>query len=320
MSEPITPKADQHVVEGEFIEADKVDKAAQLDAADTLADSNVKSASKKATASSPAKANHNRLLLTLVIMLVSGGALATALVTWLQLQPVLQTLSNQQAATVMVPNEQADKLARVIEKIAYQQNHIQQMGQALQAQQAQTQQFEQQFAAMDAQFSEMQHRLIALGEELEQLAALETQADAQVLIRSEAPDQAEQTPAAPTVIQIQDPNLRRDLNQLRSQLETALEQLNQDLGQLNQQSQQALTQLNDYVLSQKWQQDKARLQSQVETLTQQLSELTAQQQDWIEQIKPQIEQTLEEVAPQLDGFLSIFNQLFSIKKHGEAEQ
>ncbi|UQB42310.1 hypothetical protein JX580_11765 [Thiomicrospira microaerophila] len=306
MSEPITPKADQHAVEGEFIEADKQEKA-ELNAEEK--------ASKPTQADRPAKSKAARqsFLLTLVIMLVSGGALATALATWLQLQPLVQT-QIAESSELKHESQPYPMLDRVIEKINYQQNQIQQTRQELQAQQGQAQQIEQQFAAIEAQLSEMQHRIVALGEDVEQAAGVES------AVKGLANNEVIQENEASSVIHIQDPQLRQDLNQLRAQLESALDQVNRELEQLNQQSRQGLEQLNDYVNSEQWQQDKAKVQAQVEGISEQLSELASQQQQWIERIKPQIEQTLEEVTPQLEGFLSIFNQLFSIKKHNEAEE
>ncbi|WFE69607.1 hypothetical protein P8S54_04715 [Thiomicrospira sp. R3] len=309
MSEPITPKANQHAVEGEFIEADKEQK---IESPEKQASTEVKK-TQAVEKPRPSTNNQRSFLLTLVIMLVSGGALATALATWLQLQPVLHSLAAEPISHHAEP--QGMMIERVIEKIAYQQSQIQQIHQELQAQQGQAQQFEQQFAAVEVQLNEMQLHLVSLSETFAQTRASMPQADKPVEIDSNGLDSS-----LSSVIQTEDPSLRRDLNQLRSQLDNALEQINRDLQQLNQQSKESLAQFNDYVNSEQWQQDKARLQSQLQGFNEQLGNLADQQQEWIERVKPQIEQTLEEVTPQLEGFLSIFNQLFSIKKHTEDEQ
>lgn len=309
MSEPITPKADQHAVEGEFIEADKQQepKKPEKESAPEVKQTQGKEKPRQTTP-------HQRsFLLTVVIMLVSGGALATALATWLQLQPVLHHLAADQKMQQSEPH--GEMIEKVVEKIAYHQSQIQQTQQELHVQQAQVQQFDQQFASMRVQLKEMQLHLVSMTEELEQTKTTEPEGD-----KHSETDTKELNSTHSSVIQIEDPNLRRDLNQLRSQLDSALDQVNQDLENLNQQSQERLAQFNDYVNSEQWQQDKARLQSQLQGFNEQLGNLANQQQEWIERVKPQIEQTLEEVTPQLEGFLSIFNQLFTIKKHDENEQ
>jgi chromosome segregation ATPase len=305
MSDPITPKAEQHVVEGEFIQAEKSNHHAEPSEAK-------KSSTKQGKKLTPNKANS--LVLTFVIMLVSGGALATAVATWLQLQPVLKSL-----ATLSVPQPTETSLPMVeqaLEKIGYQHNQLQQQGKVLDVQQAHIQQLEDNLAQVQAQLAEMQLRIIALSDDLQAFA------DTPVAISQPLlPEVTEElnSNSAP-IIHIQDPNLRRDLNQIRSQLDAAIAQLNHGLQQLNAQSQQGLSQLNDYVNTEQWQQDKQQMEAQVNSLTSQLKDLASQQQLWIEKLQPQITQTLEDVTPQLEGFLSRFNQLFSIQKQTEQNE
>jgi len=71
MSEPITPKADRHVVEGEFVDSDVNPKTEQI--------------KPKAVWVS----RYKGLWLWGVVMVVSGIAFALALAAWLNLQPLV---------------------------------------------------------------------------------------------------------------------------------------------------------------------------------------------------------------------------------------
>lgn len=299
MSEPITPKAEHHVVEGEFVDAEPENKQKSAQGASQ------KTAKKSAFQSRLASLKPGaRGGLLFVIMLVSGTALAVALAAWLQLQKV-QTGVETAFASIQQPAE----LGRIMEKIAYQQNQMQRLHQSQQTLQAQVDALVEQQASYQAQLGEMQYKL-----------GQESGAQHRSNDSSDADTSAQTRHETPPVIHIQDPNLRQDMKQLEQELSQALAQVESDLARLNQQAQQGLTQISDYVESEAWQADKAQLQQQIQQLNAQLSELAKSQGEWIERLAPQLEQAIEDITPQLEGFWSRFNHLLRIQKQDEEAQ
>lgn len=271
MSEPITPKAQQHVVEGEFIETSS--------ASNTKPDDKPVTA-KKITWPQP-------IWLWLAVMLVSGTALAFALAAWLAL--------NQ-------PSPEAQLTQQLSHQVELQQAKIEALERELNAQQQQQQKLDQAWLSVTQ--------------------ALENNAS-----------QGEQTESTPPSIDMTafdqawsawqaDVNAR--LGRLNQQLEQALEKgkIQTDLDTFEQQVDAQLTQIKQQMdkLNQAQQAWSEEWSPKIRDLGEHLNGLAEQQAQWMARIKPQIEETVTEIQPQLDGIFSRFNQLFTIKKHEASPQ
>ncbi|MBE0494227.1 MAG: hypothetical protein IBX48_07775 [Thiomicrospira sp.] len=285
MSEPITPKAEHHVVEGEFVEAES--KSSDQSNQSEQAPKHTKKAERvKASGSAGSRAGTANLL-TWIILFVSGTAFALGLASWLHLQQVPSAAQiNQQLQPLHA------ELAQVSDKLQTQQQQIAEFKKTQQAWETALNELEQNQQTTQAQLQEMQLRL--------------SEASQAMFGFSESDDK---------VIKIDDPKLRADLEQAKQDLQTGLQTLREELQQLNQRAQQEWSAIEGYVESEQWQQDKQRLQTEIQTLTEELNELAQTQADWMARMAPKVQQAVDEITPQLEGIFSRFNELFSIKKH-----
>lgn len=289
MSEPITPKAEHHVVEGDYIEA-------ETDSLGTESKNESPQAhqvNQKSKLKTNPKTNRTSSWLWLAVMLISGAAFALALSTWLQFQSFSPGL---------------------VTAIGEQQNQILGLDQQLREQQQQQLEFQ-------LQLSHQQQNLERLAEQLQEqtLVLSELQhwqtAQPEVVQSETTPIEADETPLAKEpakTSQLPDSQTAKKLAELQQQTEQSINDLRAQLTELASHSRQQVT---DYVESEQWQQDKHTLQQQLAELETSLENLAKTQVEWIEKIKPQLEQIAEEIQPQLDGLFSRFNQIFKIKKH-----
>lgn len=286
MSEPITPKAEHHVVEGEFVEAES-NKSEQAQQDPTKKDSTQKAERIKTSGFKGARAGSN--LLTWIMMFVSGTAFALALASWLHTQQAPKAVDVNQALQPFHA-----ELVQLVDKLQNQQQVMAEFEQTQQAWKDALDELKQDQQNTQTQLEEMQLRL--------------TEASQAMFGFSESEDK---------IIKIDDPKLREDLEQAKQDLQSGLQTLREELQQLNQRSQQELSAIEGYVESEQWQQDKQRLQTELQTLSKELSELAQTQADWMARMAPKVQEAVDEITPQLEGFFSRFNQLFSIKKHSQ---
>lgn len=286
MSEPITPKAEHHVVEGEFVEAES--KSSNPSEPDQDEKSNKAERVKTSRFASPSWGSN---LLIWIILLVSGIAFALALASWLYIQqsPTRADLA-QQLQTYQT------ELMQLSDKLQTQQQHMTDFGQTQQSWQVALDELEQSQQTTQLQLEEMQLRLTEASEAMFGFSASDDK-----------------------VIKIDDPKLREDLEQAKQDLQMGLQTLREDLAQLNQRSQQELSEIEGYVESEQWQQDKQRLQSEIQSLSDELANLAQTQADWMARMAPKVQEAVDEITPQLEGIFSRFNELFSIKKHPAGE-
>ncbi|MDY0136028.1 MAG: hypothetical protein RBS36_02540 [Thiomicrospira sp.] len=263
MSEPITPKAQQHVVEGEFVEAPN---KAETDTAN-----HNETSAKKIAWPQP-------LVLWIAVMLVSGAALALALSSWVMVQR---------------PDPSAQLAQQLSHQVEQQQAQLQQLEQALQAQNQQQQQLQQAWASVSQAV-----------ETLSAQAPSASPADSHALEQALAQWQTE---------------VNNRLNQLNEVLATgaADEQTQGDIARFEQEVAQQVAQLKAQLeqLNQNQQAWVAQWEPKILSLGEHLNGLAQQQAQWIERLKPQIDAAVTEIQPQLEGFFSRFNQLFTIHKH-----
>lgn len=279
MSDPITPKAEHHVVEGEFVEAE----SKSANSSDHETDPSKKAKRVKTSHNNSWRSN----LLIWLILLVSGTAFALALASWLFIQqsPTRTDLVSQ------IQSQQAE-LIQLTEQLKNQQQHLAEFGQTQQAWKQALAELEASQQSSQIQLEEMQLRL--------------TEASQAMFGFSESDDK---------VIKINDPKLREDFEQAKQDLQTGLQTLREELAELNQRSQQELSEIEGYVESEQWQQDKQRLQTEIQSLSDELANLAQTQADWMASMAPKVQEAVDEITPQLEGLFSRFNQLFSIKKH-----
>jgi chromosome segregation ATPase len=275
MSEPITPKAEHHVVEGEFVEAETSHEAPK----------------DKAAKSSENKARAKRAIpwLWLAVMGVSGAAFALALAAWLEVK-------NPSPGLVAAIDQQQVQIQDLDKMLAAKQQTLDELQQAFQTQQ-------QALADLSAQAEER-------GLMIAQLQQQPPQADG-----SDAQSAAPVEPSSVEVPANQTDELKQKLAQAEQQTQQALADLQQQIQRLSEQGAQQFDQAQDYVQSEQWQQDKQALQAELEQMQQQVQTLMQQQAEWVAKVRPLFEQTAEDIKPQLEGIMSRFNQIFTIKKH-----
>ncbi len=274
MSEPITPKAQQHVVEGEFVEAPN---KAETDTAN-----HNETSAKKIAWPQP-------LALWIAVMLVSGAALALALSSWVMVQR---------------PDPNAQLVQQLSHQVEQQQTQLQQLEQTMQAQ---SQQLEQTMQAQSQQQQQLQQAWASVSQAVETLSAQApsaSPADGQALEQALAQWQTE---------------VNNRLNQLNEVLSggVADAQTQGDIARFEQEVAQQVAQLKSQLeqLNQNQQAWVAQWESKISGLGEHLNGLAQQQAQWIERLKPQIDAAVTEIQPQLEGFFSRFNQLFTIHKH-----
>jgi septal ring factor EnvC (AmiA/AmiB activator) len=266
MSEPITPKAEQHVVEGEFVEAPNKAEAAKDEKA-------------------PGKpiAWPQPLGLWLAVMLVSGAALALALSSWVTLQR---------------PDPSAQLAQQLSHQVEQQQTQIQQLEQALAAQQQQQQKLEEAWASVSQALETLSAQAqtptesAASSSDTQPFEQTLAQWQSEVSARLNQLNEALANGAATGQTQADIARFEQDVAQQVAQLKAQLEQLNQ----------------NQQAWVEEW-------GPKIRSLGEHLNGLAQAQAQWIERLKPQIEEAVTEIQPQLDGFFSRFNQLFTIHKH-----
>lgn len=279
MSEPITPKAEHHVVEGEFVEATHADKTQD----------NKFSRTDPKAKKRPTKNLAPFGWLWLVVMLVSGSAFALALAAWLQVKA-------PQPGLVAAIDQQQNHIQTLQQSLAQKQQAIDELNQVLQTQQ-------QTLAELSAQAQERGLMMAELQQQFSQIS----------LNTMSSPDLVE-SPATETST-----SQSEQLQQKLAQTEQALLELQQQIQRLSEQGSQQIDRAQDYVQSEQWQQDKQALQAELEQMQQQLQSLMQQQLEWVARVRPLLEQTAQEIKPQLEGIFSRFNEIFSIKKQIEAD-
>lgn len=253
MSEPITPKADRHVVEGEFVDSDVNLKTEQIKPKAGWVN------------------RHRNLWLWVVVMTVSGAAFSLALAAWLNVQ---QLMHQQQSLQQL--EQQVTLLQQQLDQTnTDQQRHLHQLTEMQQAWQTLFQHFD--------------------GKMPSELPADST-FDAAII----SPIKAE-------------------LETLQQRFNDELQNLNERLTAVAEATREAVDETDVAVVNQQMQDLDNALQQQLLQLNQQLTTLSQQQAEFAEKIAPKVEEMVTEIRPGLEGLMSRFNQLFTIKKHAPEE-
>jgi uncharacterized protein YhaN len=310
MTEPITPKAEHHVVEGEFVEAEAKTQT-----------SGTKQASK--TKAGQSKSSLGNAKQPWLAMLAMAGILLGA-TSWIALEQRTATLYEMAqaglASDAFVEQQLEQHIAPLLQKIAYQQQKITALENWQQSFQGGARSFLRDYETLEGQLVEMQ---ALLAQHAQQLAAVSSQqrstpAQEQAPLSEEKSVDEAQQEAVTSEMQAALSHLNQELHQAQGQLEKGLTQMRAEIARLQQQADQALAGLQALTEDPEWQAGQAELAEQLMTFQQRLTELAndqaALQADWLAKLAPEVEAMMTEVTPTFEGLLSRFNDLFTIKK------
>lgn len=309
MNEPITPKAEHHVVEGEFVDAD----AARPE------DDSAKQAKAKAKASKPSfSRNAKQPWLAMLAMtgILLGGS------SWIALEQ--RTANLYEMAKVGLVSEATmeqqiqQQLEPLVQKIAYQQQKINNLEDWQASFQGGARSFLNDFEALEIQLSEMQ---VLLGAHSQQLSKLNLAATSPGLLNDDSFELAV-TEWDEEAVRIEIQAALRHLNQqlllAQTQLDEGLGQLRSELERLEQQAGVAAAGLQQLSEAPQWQAGHDQLAEQMSDFKQRLAELALDQAqfqaDWLSKLEPEINAVVTEVTPTFEGILSRFNHLFNLRK------
>ncbi|SFR56390.1 hypothetical protein [Thiomicrospira sp. ALE5] len=312
MNEPITPKAEHHVVKGEFVETDS--------AADT---SKSKESARRQTKAKALLRNTKQPWLAMLAMI---GVLLGA-TSWVALEQRTAALYEMAhaglAADALVEQQLEQQMAPLLQKIAYQQQKITVLENWQQSFQGGARSFLRDYETLEGQLTEMQ---ALLSEHATQLAKLSEQTDhlSHALPDSSLNNQAPAAPVPPETEAVQAEmqaalgHLNNELAEAQQQLDQGLDQLRAEIQNVQRQADQALSGLQKLTNDPQWQAGQAELAEQLETFQQRLAELANEQAqwqaDWLAKLAPEVEDIVTELTPTFEGLLSRFNSLFTLKK------
>ncbi|AEG32386.1 hypothetical protein [Thiomicrospira cyclica] len=308
MSEPITPKAEHHVVEGEFVEAEAKTQTSSTKQAD------------KTKAGQPKSLLRNAKQPWLAMLAMTGILLGAT--SWIALEQRTATLYEMAhaglASDALVEQQLEQKIAPLLQKIAYQQQKITALENWQQSFQGGARSFLRDYETLEAQLVEMQ---AMLAQHAQQLATVSNQQrSAPTPEPSLAPNSADEMnqQAVTSEMQAALSHLSQELQQAQGQLEQGLTQMRAEIARLQQQADQALAGLQTLTEDPEWQLGQTELAEQLVTFQQRLTELAndqaALQADWLSKMAPEVEAIMTEVTPTFEGLLSRFNNLFTLKK------
>ena len=314
MNEPITPKAEHHVVEGEFVETDAATN--QTKQADQS-----KQAKPKSLLRNPKQ--------PWLAMLAMTGILLGA-TSWIALEQRTASLYEMAqaglASDAVLEQQLEQQIAPLLQKIAYQQQKITALENWQQSFQGGARSFLRDYETLEAQLVEMQ---ALLAQHAQDIAKLSEQSAPAIGSPSTPETLAEVTPPAVSVPDIDSDaiqaemqmalgHLNQELSEAQGQLEQGLTQLRAEVQRLQQQADQALAGLQALTEDPEWQAGQAELANQLDQFQQRLSELVNEQAqwqaDWLAKLAPEVETIVTEMTPTFEGLLSRFNNLFTLKK------
>lgn len=316
MSEPITPKAEHHVVEGEFVEAEAKTQTSSTKQAD------------KTKAGQPKSLLRNAKQPWLAMLAMTGILLGAT--SWIALEQRTATLYEMAhaglASDALVEQQLEQHIAPLLQKIAYQQQKITALENWQQSFQGGARSFLRDYETLEGQLVEMQAMLAQHAQQLAAVSSQQRSAPAQepeAVIESEpslaqnSADEMNQQ-AVTSEMQAALSHLSQELQQAQGQLEQGLAQMRAEIARLQQQADQALAGLQTLTEDPEWQAGQAELAEQLVTFQQRLTELAndqaALQADWLAKLAPEVEAMMTEVTPTFEGLLSRFNNLFTLKK------
>lgn len=303
----VTPKATQHVVDGDFIDAEPVNKSAEKSAeksAGQASKATSKNNKKAETATTRSASSSSMLLFWLSAIIFAGGAAYMAfqalektnnLVTDAELNHAYE----QQQMQLEIMANQLQQLAAQSQKPSFDDASVKQLTGEVDN--------------LQAQLNEQTLVITQLQNELNQARQqLET---AEPKIQSTESSTGQNQPSG----QISS-ELAQSLEELDKKLLGLLEaqgSKEQEIAELTAKffefSRDTNEKLKNYLQSGEWESDKAELGEKMGQIESQLGEIAAL-------VSPKMEAVVEEVGPQLDGILSIFNQFFQVKKHSLPEE
>ncbi len=308
MNEPITPKAEHHVVEGEFVEAEAKTQTSSTKQAH------------KTKAGQPKSLLRNAKQPWLAMLAMTGILLGAT--SWITLEQRTATLYEMAhaglASDALVEQQLEQQIAPLLQKIAYQQQKITALENWQQSFQGGARSFLRDYETLEGQLVEMQAMLAQHAQQLATLSNQQRSAPAQE--PSLAPNSADEMnqQAVTSEMQAALSHLSQELQQAQGQLEQGLTQMRAEIARLQQQADQALAGLQTLTEDPEWQLGQTELAEQLVTFQQRLTELAndqaALQADWLSKMAPEVEAIMTEVTPTFEGLLSRFNNLFTLKK------
>jgi chromosome segregation ATPase len=313
MNEPITPKAEHHVVEGEFVETD-------------AATTNPKQAETSKQAQ-PKSLLRNPKQPWLAMLAMTGVLLGAT--SWIALEQRTATLYEMAqaglASDAVVEQQLEQQIAPLLQKIAYQQQKITALENWQQSFQGGARSFLRDYETLEAQLVEMQALLAQHAQDLAKLTEQNSPAtaspsvsDGAVAVTPPVAGSDADSNAIQAEMQMALSHLNQELAEAQGQLELGLAQLRTEVQRLQQQADQALAGLQALTEDPQWQAGQAELANQLNQFQQRLSQLaneqTQWQADWLAKLAPEVETIVTEITPTFEGLLSRFNHLFTLKK------
>jgi len=310
MNEPITPKAEHHVVEGEFVDADVVHPKG-----DSEKHAKVKPKAKASNPSFSRNAKQPWLAMLAMTGILLGGS------SWIALEQRTAALYEMAQAGLLseakMEQQLQQQLEPLLQKIAYQQQKISGLENWQASFQGSARSFLLDFETLETQLSEMQ---VLLGAHSQQLAKLSSAAPLSGLIKDNSSELVvtESDDAVRIEVQAALRHLNQQLLLAQTQLDEGLDQLRSELERIQQQADRAAIGLQQLTEDPQWRAEHDQLTEQMAGVQQSLTELASDQAqfqaDWLSKLEPKINAVVTDVTPTFEGILSRFNHLFNLRK------